>query len=119
MKYILVQVNIIAPDSHPVRSSILDGQNGKYKCLWKPAVEGEHIINVTIKDLHLPDSPFKVNVRAGRDYNTIGLCKFQFGGEGETEGNLCRPWGACCSREGYILVANRCVIVRWRWSLRI
>ena len=27
--------------------------------------------------------------------------------EGEKDGELCRPWGVCCSREGYILVANR------------
>jgi tripartite motif-containing protein 71 len=30
-----------------------------------------------------------------------------FGKEGEKDGDLCRPWGVCCSKEGFILVANR------------
>ena len=38
---------------------------------------------------------------------TIGKQIFEFGGEGSDDGKLCRPWGVCCSREGFILVANR------------
>ena len=51
--------------------------------------------------------PFRVKVRTGRNYSNIGTPIFSFGIEGEKDGELCRPWGVCCSREGYILVANR------------
>lgn len=102
-----VKVSIMAPDARPVRHSIFDGQNGTYRVIWKPNVEGEHILAVTLKDRHIQGSPYKIQVRSGRNYINIGKQLFEFGGEGEGEGQLCRPWGVCCSREGYILVANR------------
>ena len=40
-------------------------------------------------------------------FRTIGKQLFEFGGEGSDDGKLCRPWGVSCSREGFILVANR------------
>lgn len=30
-----------------------------------------------------------------------------FGREGEGEGELCRPWGVACDKEGHIVVADR------------
>ena len=101
-------VNIVAPDGRPVRHKIFDGQNGIYRVIWKPNVEGEHSLSITLKSLHIRDSPFKVSVRSGRNYYTESEKMIrEFGGEGEKDGQLCRPWGVCCSREGYILVANR------------
>jgi len=85
-----------------------------YKVVWTPTSEGPHSINITIRDVHINGSPFQVRARAGRNYaqlaggvGTLGMPRFQFGGEGEEPGQLCRPWGVCCSKEGYILVANR------------
>lgn len=101
-------INIVAPDGRPVRHKLFDGQNGIYRVIWKPNLEGEHVLSITLKSLHIKDSPFKVNVRSGRNYFVEGdKMIFEFGGEGEKDGQLCRPWGVCCSREGYILVANR------------
>ena len=101
-------VNIAAPDGRPIRHKIFDGQNGIYRVIWKPNIEGEHILSVTLKSLHVRDSPFKVNVRSGRNYFMEGdKMLYEFGREGDKDGQLCRPWGVCCSREGYILVANR------------
>ena len=77
------------------------------RVIWKPHVEGEHLLSLTVKDVHLSGSPFKVSVRAGRDYRSIGPLRFAFGQEGEKDGDLCRPWGVACSKEGHILVANR------------
>lgn len=104
-----LNISISAPDGRPVRHKIFDGQNGTYRIIWKPNIEGEHIIDVTLKSLHIRDSPFKVNVRSGRNYylEVENKMLFEFGREGENDGQLCRPWGVCCSREGYILVANR------------
>ena len=102
-----INVGILGPDNRPVRRLINDRNDGKYDVSWKPVMEGEHIISITVKDKHIQGSPFKILVRAGRDYQTIGALKFEFGTEGEAPGQLCRPWGVCCSPEGHILVANR------------
>jgi len=100
-------VNIVGPDGRIVRRSIFDGQNGTYRVIWKPSVVGEHFINITVKDLNIQHSPFRVNVRMGRNYKSITDPVALFGSEGETEGQLCRPWGICCTKNGLILVANR------------
>lgn len=42
-----------------------------------------------------------------RDYREAGNPHFIFGGEGENDGQLCRPWGVCCDAEGNIIVADR------------
>ena len=85
------------------------GANGPgiYKVSWTPTSEGRHSLSLTLKGLHIKGSPFAVRARAGRNYAAIGAQKMEFGGEGESEGKLCRPWGICCSKEGFILVANR------------
>ena len=80
---------------------------GAYKVAWTPTSEGLHTLSMTLKGLHIKGSPFAIRARAGRNYSTIGTPKMEFGGEGEAEGQLCRPWGICCSKEGLILVANR------------
>ncbi len=102
-----VKVSVTAPDGRPVRLSIFDGQTGRYRAVWRPHVDGEHLVAVTIKDLHVRESPFRVNVRSGRNYSSVGTQIFEFGTEGEGDGQLCRPWGVACSRDGLILVANR------------
>ncbi|TRY62179.1 hypothetical protein TCAL_11516 [Tigriopus californicus] len=102
-----VKVVVHAPDGRPVRTSIFDVQNGQYRVIWKPNVEGEHIVSVTLKDTHVMDSPFKVTVRAGRNYSSIGKPLFIFGSQGAQNGQICRPWGVCCSKEGLIFVADR------------
>ena len=101
------RINVAGPDGRIVRHSVFDAQNGTYKVIWKPTIEGEHTIGVTLKDLHIQGSPFAVKVRVGRNYSHIQEPLRVFGGEGESEGQLCRPWGVCCSKNGLILVANR------------
>lgn len=44
---------------------------------------------------------------AWRDYTLIRDPILIFGGEGEQDGQLCRPWGVCCTAEGNIVVADR------------
>lgn len=103
-----LRVTVATPDGRPVRPKIFDGQNGTYRIIWKPSVEGEHVVGVTLKERHIRDSPFVVRVRVGRNYQKMeGEALLVFGLEGEGDGQLCRPWGVCCSREGYIMVANR------------
>ena len=54
-------VSVVGPDGRIVRRSIFDGQNGTYKVVWKPSVVGEHFISVTVKDIHIQQSPFRVS----------------------------------------------------------
>lgn len=44
-----VKVLVAAPDKRPTRTAIQDGHNGRYRVIWCPSVEGEHIVSVTIK----------------------------------------------------------------------
>jgi len=105
-------VTIIDPDGRSFPQRVIampspPNQPGTYKVIWTPSSEGVHSVNIMVKGLHIKGSPFAVRARAGRNYASIGPPKFEFGGEGETDGQLCRPWGVCCSKEGLILVANR------------
>lgn len=43
----------------------------------------------------------------GRNNMHPGPPLLTFGEEGDGDGQLCRPWGVCCSKEGNIIVADR------------
>ena len=102
-----VECLIQSPEGTLFRNEVLDRQNGTYTVTYRPQFEGQHIISVLINGKHIYDSPFNVQVRSGRNYATVGQMIAQFGGEGEEEGKLCRPWGVCYHKDGYILVADR------------
>lgn len=103
----LVRVVIEDPDKKQIFGDIYDRQNGNYSITYRPTVEGNHILHITIRGQNIMDSPFSLVVKCGRNYNKVGLPIFQFGTEGEEGGQLCRPWGVCCDREGNIIVADR------------
>jgi len=104
-----LSVGIVAPDGRPVnRETIPDSsQSGRYLVRWRPHVEGDHILNITLKGRHIQDSPFKCVVRAGRDYGQVGVPVLEFGREGAGDGELCRPWGVACTPSGLLVVADR------------
>ena len=102
-----LDVVIQSPEGVLYRADILDRQNGTYSISYRPQTEGKHIISVTIRGQHIHDSPFTVHVRSGRNYAAIVMSEVQFGGEGDSDGRLCRPWGVCTDREGNIVVADR------------
>ncbi|KAM4027781.1 E3 ubiquitin-protein ligase TRIM71 isoform 2-T2 [Anomaloglossus baeobatrachus] len=103
----LLTVLVMGPDGNLYASEITDQLNGAYLVSYKPQLEGEHLISVKVCNQHIENSPFKVHVKSGRCYLGIGLPSLSFGGEGDGEGKLCRPWGVCVDREGYIIVADR------------
>lgn len=102
-----VECIIQSPEGALYRTDVMDRQNGTYTVTYRPQLEGQHIISVVIRGKHIKDSPFVVNVRSGRNYNSVGNMLLQFGSEGEADGMLCRPWGVCCDKDGYIIVADR------------
>ena len=102
-----VDAVITSPEGALYRADILDRQNGSYACSFRPQTEGRHVVSLTIRGKHVHESPFNVSVRSGRNYSNIGQAILKFGGEGEEEGKLCRPWGICTDKDGYIIVADR------------
>eukprot|EP00111_Clytia_hemisphaerica_P020558 TCONS_00060546-protein len=103
----VVRVSITSPDGREMVGEIYDRQNGNYSVTYRPQCEGEHIINVTIRGQPIMDSPFKLQIKLGRNYASVGQPIFHVGSEGEDGGQLCRPWGVCCDRDGNIIVADR------------
>ncbi|KAG8442892.1 hypothetical protein GDO86_011631 [Hymenochirus boettgeri] len=103
----LITVLVMGPDGNLFGAEISDQMNGTYLVSYRPQIEGEHLISVMVCNQHIENSPFKVHVKSGRCYIGIGLPTVSFGGEGDHDGKLCRPWGVCIDREGFIIVADR------------
>jgi tripartite motif-containing protein 71 len=72
-------------------------------------MDGIYVLHVSIRGCPIAQSPMSIHVRKGRNYAELVGSKplFSFGGEGEKDGQLCRPWGICCDRRGRIIVADR------------
>ncbi|KAM5157584.1 E3 ubiquitin-protein ligase TRIM71 [Mantella aurantiaca] len=103
----LVTVLIMGPDGNLFAADVIDQMNGSYLVSYRPQLEGEHLISVMVCNQHIENSPFKLTVKSGRCYLSIRQPSLSFGGEGDDEGKLCRPWGVCVDRENYIIVADR------------
>lgn len=86
---------------------VTDHQNGSYTVSYLPKCEGEHLVSVLVCNQHIQGSPFKVMVKSGRSYGSLGSQVSSFGCEGEGDGQLCRPWGVSVDKEGYVVVADR------------
>ncbi|ELT96190.1 hypothetical protein CAPTEDRAFT_90967 [Capitella teleta] len=102
-----IEAIVQSPDGALFHADVLDRQNGTYAVSYKAQSEGSHLMTVTIRGQHIHDSPFMVQVRSGRVYSNVGSVSLQFGVEGSADGELCRPWGICTHRDGYIVIADR------------
>ena len=80
---------------------------GRFMVRWRPHTEGEHHLAITLHGRHIEHSPFRCVVKSGRDYNNVGIPVLEFSKEGSGDGDLCRPWGICCTKTGLIVVADR------------
>ncbi|XP_018618632.1 E3 ubiquitin-protein ligase TRIM71-like [Scleropages formosus] len=102
-----ISIVAMGPDGNLLAVDVLDRQDGTYMVSYLPRVEGEHIITVLICNQPIEGSPFKVIVKSGRSYVGVGIPVASFGGEGDSDGQLCRPWGICVDKDGFIVVADR------------
>ncbi|XP_030045884.1 E3 ubiquitin-protein ligase TRIM71 [Microcaecilia unicolor] len=103
----MISALVMGPDGNLFGADVNDQQNGTYLVSYRPQLEGEHLISIMVCNQHIDSSPFKVTVKSGRSYVGVGLPAVSFGGEGDGDGKLCRPWGVCVDREGYIIAADR------------
>ncbi|XP_074842224.1 E3 ubiquitin-protein ligase TRIM71 [Carettochelys insculpta] len=103
----MISAVVMGPDGNLFGADVNDQQNGTYLVSYRPQLEGEHLVSVMMCNQHVENSPFKVMVKSGRSYIGIGLPGLSFGSEGDNDGKLCRPWGVCVDKEGYIIVADR------------
>ena len=73
------KVEFSSPDGRPVTWNLQPDPAlpGKYDVRWRPHMEGDHVISITLRGGKLPDSPFKCSVRAGRDYQVLFSLEFE------------------------------------------
>lgn len=102
-----VMVTLHGPDGMASKADVQDRGNGSYLVSYRPQLEGQHVIAVLMRGMHIQGSPFTVQVKSGRSYANVGPVLLTIGGEGEGDGQLCRPWGVCCDKDGYIIIADR------------
>ncbi len=104
-----VCVLIQGPDKQLYRVDVIDKQNGTYLVNYCPATDGTYLISIFVNGSHIQNSPSSVQVKSGRTYNSIGKLVFCIngGGEGNGDGQFCRPWGVCCDNVGSIIIADR------------
>jgi len=102
-----LNVHVEAPDKNKVWMKIDALVNGQYPVCWRPHIEGDYVVYVRLNNVNIPGSPFLVPIRTGRKYATIGMPIRVFGREGSKAGELSRPWGLCCTKDGLIVVADR------------
>ncbi|XP_072572817.1 E3 ubiquitin-protein ligase TRIM71-like isoform X2 [Paramormyrops kingsleyae] len=98
---------LVGPDGKIFTAEVTDHENGTYTVSYVPRLEGDHLLSVLVYHQHISSSPFQVKVRSGRSYRSMGIPVGSFGGEGDGDGQLCRPWGICVDKEGYVVVADR------------
>ncbi|XP_045598418.1 E3 ubiquitin-protein ligase TRIM71 [Procambarus clarkii] len=103
----LVTVTVHGPDGMASKADVQDRGNGSYLVSYRPQVEGQHVIAVLMRGMHIQGSPYTVQVKTGRSYSSVGPVLLTIGGEGEGDGQLCRPWGVCSDKDGFIIIADR------------
>jgi filamin len=57
---------------------IVDNDDGTYTVTYHPDKPGPYVVKVTLDDENIKDSPFKVNVEQGVDYDHTGFAVFSF-----------------------------------------
>ncbi|KAG7161337.1 E3 ubiquitin-protein ligase TRIM71-like [Homarus americanus] len=102
-----VTVTVHGADGMNTTADVQDRGNGSYLVSYRPQGEGQHVISVLMHGMHIQGSPFTVQVKTGRTYSSVGPVLLTIGGEGEGDGQLCRPWGVCADKDGFIIIADR------------
>lgn len=104
----LFLINISDSNGNPVQHELIENNNGTCSIKFCPIQEGIHKISCSIRGKDIADSPLNILVQAAKPHISNGsLPRFSFGGAGEIDGQLCRPWGITCDPAGNFIVADR------------
>lgn len=68
---------------------------------------GTQRMQMMLRSKSIYGSSFNINTHTRRNYTEAGPVHLTFGGEGDGDGDLCRPWGVCCDTNNFIIVADR------------
>ena len=82
-----VKVNISTPEGDQLETEIKDTKDGKYTVTYTPQCVGQHRVEIQVNGQPLTGSPWVVQV-IPHQYQFA----FQFGSEGEQQGQFNEPW---------------------------
>lgn len=100
-------VTVKQPDDSTSPISIFDSGAGRFVFQLNPVLEGDYIISVQSRGVPIQESPYLLKVKHNVTYKSRSLSgapALIFGKEGDKPGELCRPWGICCSAK--VIVIN-------------
>nr|XP_039265198.1 E3 ubiquitin-protein ligase TRIM71-like [Styela clava] len=104
----LLHFNVTDPNGNSVHHEVIENNNGTCSLKFCPAQEGIHKISCSIRGKDILESPLNIPVQTARPHISSGSSpRFSFGGTGEKDGQLCRPWGIACDPAGNFIVADR------------
>jgi len=84
-------VKISGPHSSDPEARVVDNNNGTYSVEYEPTIPGPHVVEVTLGDQHIKDSPFHVNVDLSNDPHAADPTQFTASGPGIEGGNNAEP----------------------------
>uniref|UniRef100_A0A8C9K9C3 E3 ubiquitin-protein ligase TRIM71 n=1 Tax=Panthera tigris altaica TaxID=74533 RepID=A0A8C9K9C3_PANTA len=105
----LMSAVVLGPDGNLFGAEVSDQQNGTYVVSYRPQLEGEHLVSVTMCNQHIENSPFKVVVNNNRTrvFKPCGAFHHKFGTLGSRPGQFDRPAGVACDASRRIVVADK------------
>ncbi|CAK8685144.1 unnamed protein product [Clavelina lepadiformis] len=106
----LLEVKIEKPDNNVFMLDAMDNGDGRYIFQLQVTQDGDYVISVKYRGIHVCKSPYILNVKPCVNYAArAATCMpiFTFGKEGDKPGELCRPWGICSDAQGNFIVADR------------
>ena len=88
----VIKVNILSPAGDQLETEIKDSKDGKYTVTYTPQCVEQHRVEIQVNGQPLTDSPWVLQV-SPHQYQFA----FQFGSEGNEQGQFDSPWGIAVS----------------------
>lgn len=64
LKDLKLRCSVKSPSRSSAMVKLQDNLDGTYSMFYKPTFTGAHVVNIRIDEIHVPGSPFTVQVRA-------------------------------------------------------
>ena len=103
-----VIVQIQGPDESTVHAEVTAQNAGKHSVSYTPTIPGPHLIQVTVRDFPMSESPFAVYVPyETREYKEIKEPRLLIGSPGDEPGQLKGARGITVDKDNRIIVCDR------------